>query len=254
MESLSIIIPCYNSGNKINILIPEILKTLSGLNFEIILVNDGSTDNTWEEIKKSSDLFTEVKGISLRQNSGQQNAVFAGIYFSSGSYIITMDDDLEHNPEVIPDLIKKADEGFDLVYAVSRKKYSFFRRAGSFAHDIFFYTVFRKPLKLKITSFRIMKRKLAEKIKAADKHFIYISAIALRFKPHVTYIETAPVSVSESRYRIKTLIILFTRLALNYCFPDFFYSFIHKHLFSGRNNAKEKILDSAVEFCGDFNK
>ena len=254
MESLSIIIPCYNSEDKISRLLPEIFKAVSGYNYEIIMVNDGSTDNTWNEIKKSSDLFPEVKGICLKSNSGQQNAVFAGIFYSSGSYIITMDDDLEHNPAAIPLLIKKAEEGFDLVYAVSRKKYSVLRKAGSFAHDLFFYAAFRKPLKLKITSFRIIGRDLAERIKRTDKYFIYISAVALAFKPDVTYIRTDSVSVSGSRYSIKKLAVLFAKLVLNYSLPGAFYRFLDRHIFPDNIHAREKILLSAEYFCGDFNR
>ena len=252
MESLSIIIPCYNSENKIEILLPEILKAAAGYNYEIVFINDGSTDNTWAEIKKASELFPEVKGISLKSNSGQQNALFAGICYSSGSYVITMDDDMEHNPEIIPQLINKAEEGFDLVYAVNSKKYSFLRKAGSFVHDLFFYAAFRKPFNLKITSFRVIGKNLIDKIKLTDRHFIYISAIALSFNPEVTCIKIPEVSVSGSRYSIRNLFILFSKLVLNYTFPEPFYSFINNHLFPEKRPAREKILKSVSDLCGEF--
>ncbi len=75
--------------------------------------------------------------------------------------------------------------------------------------------------RLKITSFRIIKRSLADKILTTKKHFIYISALALRFKPDASYISTDPVKVSESRYSRLKLIKLFINLALNYSIPDF---------------------------------
>ena len=251
MESVSIVIPCFNSKGRLKLIASEIIKICSLIDFEIIFVNDGSSDSTWNEIENLSESDSRIKGISLSENMGQQNAVFAGLMYSSGDYVITMDDDMQHDPEIIPVLIAEIRKNYDIVYAVNRKKYSFFRKAGSFAHDIFFYTAFRKPLKLKITSFRIMKKSLVDKILKTDKKFIYISAIALSFKPEASYINTDTVTVSESRYSIGKLIFLFSRLVFYYGFPRFIYR-LSELLFSNKKSAGDIIEKSIDKNCGRF--
>ena len=248
MEYLSIVIPTFNSRGKLYNLTEKITDALSALEYEIIFVNDASTDDTWSDIESLSEKYSTVKGISLEKNMGQQNAVFAGLYYSKGSFVVTMDDDLEHNPDNIPLLIEKAKEGFDLVYAVCRKQYTLFRKAGSFLHDLFFYAAFRKPFRLKITSFRIINRSLTDKILSTEKIFIYISAVALSFKPSASYISTDAVHVSESRYGKYKLIKLFLNLALNYSFPDFLIN-----IFSRRKGPVSNIiLNSVNKKCGIF--
>ncbi len=133
MEYLSIVIPTFNSKGLLFSLTKKITDSVGHLHYEIIFVNDASTDDTWEEIKSLSVCYKTVKGINLKNNMGQQNAVFAGLLYSSGNYIITMDDDLEHDPENIPLLLKKAEEGFDLVYAVNSKKYFVFQESRFFS-------------------------------------------------------------------------------------------------------------------------
>jgi glycosyltransferase involved in cell wall biosynthesis len=114
---LSIVIPAFNSEKTLRELCSRINTTISGLNnFEIIIIDDNSSDNTWKVI---SDLCLEndfVIGIKLSRNFGQHNALLCGIRKAKGSVIITMDDDLQHAPEEIPQLIEKLNIGYDVVY------------------------------------------------------------------------------------------------------------------------------------------
>jgi glycosyltransferase involved in cell wall biosynthesis len=114
---LSFVIPAFNSENSLRELCLRINSTFSGFNnFEIIIVDDNSSDNTWNEI---SELCLEndfVNGIKLSRNFGQHNALLCGIRKAKGSIIITMDDDLQHPPEEIPQLIEKLNKGYDVVY------------------------------------------------------------------------------------------------------------------------------------------
>lgn len=110
---ISIVIPFYNEEKNISLLHGRLVKTLIniGQDFEIIFVDDGSTDNTFAEMKK----LHPITALKLNKNKGQTEALGAGIRASSGDLIITMDGDLENQPEDIPLLIEKMKEGFDVV-------------------------------------------------------------------------------------------------------------------------------------------
>ena len=127
---LSIVIPVYNSENILDDLINqislEIKKTNLLKDFEIILVNDNSLDNSWNKIKEIANNQNNIIGINLSKNFGQHNALMAGIKNSKGDFLITMDDDLQHPPSYIIDIINKLSEGFDVCYTkYQNNKYSF---------------------------------------------------------------------------------------------------------------------------------
>lgn len=114
---ISIIIPVYNEEENISVLYREIVDAMSDLkySFEIVFVDDSSTDNSWNEIKKLTKMDCRVKAIRFTRNFGQTTALKAGIDVSRGSIIITMDSDLQNDPRDIPRLIKMLNQGFDLV-------------------------------------------------------------------------------------------------------------------------------------------
>ena len=100
--------------------------------FEIILVNDASPDNTWSEIEKQCAADKRVKGLDLSRNFGENYAITAGLHYASGDWIVVMDCDLQNRPEDIPLLYAKAQEGFDIVYARRvHKKFGFFKKLSS---------------------------------------------------------------------------------------------------------------------------
>src|SRR5687767_11679644 len=95
---LSIVIPVYNSENCLDELNQQISEKLGATSYELILVNDKSKDNSWEKIVSLTMINHKVKGISLKKNSGQDNAIMAGLGHASGEYVVIMDDDLQHSP------------------------------------------------------------------------------------------------------------------------------------------------------------
>lgn len=100
--------------------------------FEIILVNDASPDNTWSEIEKQCAADKRVKGLDLSRNFGENYAISAGLRYATGDWIVVMDCDLQNRPEDIPLLYAKAQEGYDIVYARRvHKKFGFFKRLSS---------------------------------------------------------------------------------------------------------------------------
>lgn len=132
--SLSIVIPVFNGALTIPLLAKRLHEVLPKLTpaFEIIFVNDGSPDDSWETIESLSQQYPLVKGINLMRNFGQHNALLCGILHTQNDVIITMDDDLQHPPEEIARLLHMLGEGFDVVYGVpERMPHTFFRNLSS---------------------------------------------------------------------------------------------------------------------------
>lgn len=122
--SLSVVIPIYNSAEILPALLPRLRTVLAALTaqYEIILVNDGSTDHSWEVASSWAQRSPEIVAIDLMRNYGQHNALLCGIRAAQHEVIITMDDDLQHPPEEIPKLLAKLGEGYDVVYGTPEKQ------------------------------------------------------------------------------------------------------------------------------------
>src|SRR5579859_4295979 len=116
--TLSIVIPVYNGSATIASLVDQLSQLLPSLasDYEVILVNDGSPDNSWQEISRLQAKFPHVHGIDLMRNYGQHNALLAGVRAAQYSVTVTMDDDLQHPPTEIPKLLASLAQGYDVVY------------------------------------------------------------------------------------------------------------------------------------------
>jgi glycosyltransferase involved in cell wall biosynthesis len=122
MTHLSVVVPVYNESSLIKELIHQIKSSVKSLteDFEIILVDDGSQDETWNFIEHEANQEKRIKGIKFSRNFGHHYAITAGLHNSKGEWVVVMDGDLQDRPEVIPDLYNKAQTGFDVVF-VSRQ-------------------------------------------------------------------------------------------------------------------------------------
>lgn len=122
MTHLSVVVPVFNEGSIIVELVKRVKTNLKLItdDFEIILVDDGSEDETWKFIENETRQEKRVKGIKLSRNFGHHYAITAGLHNSSGEWVVVMDGDLQDRPEVIPQLYKKSQDGFDVVF-VSRQ-------------------------------------------------------------------------------------------------------------------------------------
>jgi glycosyltransferase involved in cell wall biosynthesis len=124
MKQVSVVIPVYNSAESL----PILLERLNGLRAqiqcieEVILVNDGSRDESWRVIQELHGLYPWVKGLNLMRNYGQHNALLSGIRAARGEVVVTIDDDLQNPPEEIPRLLAKLEEGYDVVYGTPEKE------------------------------------------------------------------------------------------------------------------------------------
>jgi glycosyltransferase involved in cell wall biosynthesis len=139
MSHLSVVIPVYNESSLIDELVKRVKKNVKLIteDFEIIIVDDGSQDNTWNMIENEAKSEKRIKAIKFSRNFGHHYAITAGLHKSDGEWVVVMDGDLQDRPEVIPDLYKKAQEGFDVVF-VSRQNRpeKFYYRM---AQKIFYY-------------------------------------------------------------------------------------------------------------------
>jgi undecaprenyl-phosphate 4-deoxy-4-formamido-L-arabinose transferase len=122
-RGVSVVVPVYNSAATLELLIERVTTALELTHepFEIILVNDGSRDDSWNKIKNLAQRDARVFGVNLMRNFGQHNALLAGIRTSQYTVTVTIDDDLQHPPEEIVKLLAKLDEGYDVVYGVPKR-------------------------------------------------------------------------------------------------------------------------------------
>jgi glycosyltransferase involved in cell wall biosynthesis len=121
----SVVIPVYRGAATLEPLVERLGEVLAHTadSYEVILVNDGSPDDSWNVISRLADQRKWVRGVSLMRNYGQENATLCGILESRFEVIATMDDDLQHSPEELPKLLAKLTEGYDVVYGVPRVRH-----------------------------------------------------------------------------------------------------------------------------------
>lgn len=158
---ISIVSPEYKGEKMVHELVERIKKSVSTLteDFEIILVNDASPDNTWKCILKEGEQDNRIKGINLSRNFGQHQAITAGLSFVKGEWVIVMDCDLQDRPEEIPNLYHKALEGYDIVYAqrIIRQDKGIKKLSSSIFHKTFNWLSGQKTDK-SIANFGVYKR------------------------------------------------------------------------------------------------
>lgn len=142
--TLSLVIPVYREGSHLNVVIREIIavleKNISRESYEIILIDDGSPDNTWDVIREISPEFSMLRGVRLSRNFGKECALCAGLEMAKGEAVIVMDGDLQHPPDLIPEMVRLWQKSnIDIVEAVkvTRGKESFIGKIGA----ELFYTI-----------------------------------------------------------------------------------------------------------------
>ncbi|MBN3874131.1 glycosyltransferase family 2 protein [Nostoc sp. JL33] len=124
VPDVSVVVPIHNEVESLPLLLEAIASTLSSsqINYEIICVDDGSTDGSGDFLKQEAQIRTDLKAVILRRNYGQTAAMAAGFYYAAGKAIVTLDADLQNDPADIPMLLAKLDEGYDLVSGWRQKR------------------------------------------------------------------------------------------------------------------------------------
>lgn len=161
MDLLSIVVPCYNEEESVKLFLSEIQSILADYNFEVIFVNDGSSDNTLDVIKDLADSNSNVKYISFSRNFGKESAIYAGLSNANGDLVCLIDADLQHPPRLIPEMIESIRSGEADVVAARRTSRKGESRVKSFFSHMF-YKVFNRVSQITLvegaTDFRVMKR------------------------------------------------------------------------------------------------
>ena len=178
MPTLSIIIPLYNEEKNLGRLherLQEVLGTLA-LDWEIIFVDDGSSDRTLPMVEEIASGNPSVKGVSLTRNFGHQAALMAGLDRADADAIITMDGDLQDPPELIPQLVDKWREGFQVVYA-RRRNYRSDHLLKRWLSKLFYFTI--KVLRMttapkNVGDFRLIDRRVLEELKLMRERTRYL--------------------------------------------------------------------------------
>lgn len=215
MAFVSIIIPVYNEEGNLSVLYQRLKNVLGPLtieDYEIILIDDGSSDRTWSTIQSLSEKDMKIKGIKLSRNFGHQNALIAGLDFARGDALISMDGDLQHPPELIPQFIAKWQEGFDIVCAQRERteKISWIKNLFS----KFFLFVFNKislvQLKEGVADFRLISREVAEVLKTMKERCRFLRGLVSWVGFRSAYIVyTAPKRFSgEAKYSMRKSLLL----------------------------------------------
>lgn len=202
---ISVIIPVFNSAEIIPELVfrlMEIFRKLSDYQFELIMVNDGSEDKSWEELKIQKKKYPEyIKIINFTKNYGQHNAILCGFSFCSGDFVITMDDDLQHPPEEIPKLLEAQKiKDVDIVYGMYKvKHHSFIRNLGSLF--IRKTSEYKKHNEEGGSSFRLVRKNLIDiLVQKHTQHFLFLDAALNWYSTNVDVVEV----IHEARKQGKT--------------------------------------------------
>lgn len=194
MKKLSFVIPCYCCELTIGHVIERIndtVKLLDHYNFEIILVNDGSKDNTYTVIKEIAKTNTHVKVIDLAKNSGQHAAILAGFNHVTGDLVITLDDDGQTPVENLPHMLKKLQEGYDVVSAkyVKRNQPSLFRRFGTALNQKMSKWLIERPDGVVVSVFLLLERFIVDEIIKYNQPYPYLTGLVFRITHNVGNIE-----------------------------------------------------------------
>lgn len=177
---ITVIIPVYNSSNTIIELNKRIQTSLLEISndYEIIYINDGSTDDSNDVLIQISNNYQKVNYILLSKNFGQHNAILCGIREAKYDIIITLDDDLQNPPEEIPKLIEKLNEGFDVVYGYPKKeKHGLFRDFASVITKLALKTTMGVEIATKVSSFRAFKTNLRNAFDGYKGSFVSIDVL-----------------------------------------------------------------------------
>ena len=192
MSVLSVVLPAYNEElmmEKTCNVLHEILSN-AGISYELVLINDGSTDNTWNEILKAGKKDPHILGIRFSRNFGKEAAIFAGLSQTSGDVIAVMDCDLQHPPETLIEMYHKWEKGYEVIEGVkkSRGKESFLHKESAG----FFYKLMSEATKVDMqnaSDFKMMDRKVVNSILSLPERNMFFRATSSWVGYRTAYVE-----------------------------------------------------------------
>jgi glycosyltransferase involved in cell wall biosynthesis len=216
--TISIVIPVYNNQSTIINLVELIDRELTNESYNIILVDDGSIDNSWDTISKLAENRNnknKLYAIKLKENCGQENAKLAGLRHSTGSYIVFMDADLHHHPKFIYALLNQCQSNFDVCYAsFENHQQGFTKRLGSWLYNLCSRWLLNKPKGIYLSSFCMLTANIKNKIQHYSSPFVNIDSFVLRHTQQVTQITVSKPNLPEKKtnYSFSKMFFLFLKL------------------------------------------
>jgi glycosyltransferase involved in cell wall biosynthesis len=221
----SVVIPVFNSEALVGTTIDRVVETFrdAGLQFQLVLVNDGSSDRSWQVISEKARTIPNVVALNMLRNYGQHRANLAGMREATGDYVITMDDDLQNPPDQALVLIDEAMHGYDVVFGkFERKQAPGFRLVGSRLIGLINRRIFGQPPDLVVSNFRILRRDVVDRICASRTAHPYITGQALLYSRNRAnvLVRHEPRSIGKSNYNlVRILTLVFTILFSYSSFP-----------------------------------
>lgn len=217
---LSVVIPVYNSERTLGPLVERLQVCLVGRAFEIVLVNDGSADQSELVCQHIADTYANVQYIALRRNFGEFNAVLCGLAHSRGLYVAIIDDDFQNPPEAILTMLETAESGrYDVVYSrYAHKQHHWFRNGGSWLVNALTTYSLGKPRRLYLSSFKLIERGVVDEIIKYTGPYPYIDGLIFRVTRNIGSVEVPhnPRAEGRSNYTLRKLIALFLNVFIGY--------------------------------------
>lgn len=210
-ESVSIVIPVYNGAATIGAVVERVMQVLRGVQrrTEIILVNDGSRDDSWPTIRALAETYPEVTGVDLTRNYGQHNALLCGIRLATHEVVVTLDDDLQQPPEEIPKLLAKLDEGFDVVYGTpEQERHGLARNISSRMTKAAFSAAMGADVASKVSAFRAFRASLKPAFAEQQNPLLNIDVLLTWATTRVAAVPVTrePRRTGTSNYRFRSLV------------------------------------------------
>lgn len=210
---VSFVIPCYRSEVTLPGVVDEIKTTMNtlGHEYEIVLVNDCSPDNTFGTIRKLAEENDNIIGIDLAKNFGQHCALMAGMRHAEGDVVVCLDDDGQTPADEVGKLLQKLDEGYDVCYAsYGKKQHSGFRNFGSKVNELMTRVMLGKPKELYVSSYFAVKRFVVDDMLKYEQSYAYVIGLVLRATKNVANVEVnhRAREVGKSGYTLKKLFAL----------------------------------------------
>lgn len=214
MKKVSFVIPCYRSEQTLPKVVDEIREKMSAMGkyeYEILLINDCSPDDTFGVIRRLCGEHGNIRGIDFARNFGQHSALMAGLRWSVGDYVVCLDDDGQTPADQVDRLLGKLEEGYDAVYAqYGHKQHSFFRNFGSRVNELMTRVMLGKPPELYISSYFAAKRFVVDDMIRYENSYPYVIGLVLRATKNIANVPVDHRQREEgaSGYTLKKLLAL----------------------------------------------
>lgn len=210
-QSISVVVPVYKTNHTLGLLVERLIPvlTLISKEYEIIFVDDGDQDQSWGILRQLSERYEFVRSLRLSRNYGQHNAILCGVCESKGEIIITMDDDLQHPPEVLPELIAALTPDVDVVYGSPKQaNHSFFRNLSSKLTKVVLQGVMGADNALHVSALRAFRRRISSHWGSLKSPLVNIDVMLTWVTSRFTYVRVmhAEREDGQSGYTFKMLV------------------------------------------------